>query len=261
MAYRRASANSDVVVKKKTDNPPMTQGEHYQKLNTPIINVDLSTLPSKGLLYPEDATIDIRPYSFGDMKRLNGGHYNELEKLIGFVLSGVMPSFEAEDLLLIDFMYIALLRKLSSNTGTEYQCEYECNQCGESNIYRFKMTDIDTYDLGEGFPKTIPHSSGFDLVFHPATIKNYRYLAKNKQLENEVAFTAVQVANFSFKEAYEIVDNSYLEDMEKLEEIDRDIAVGVKPNESSCGKCGHKNLIGLERWDRMISPFRSDKSE
>lgn len=239
---------------------PEPQKTPEAKGNSVNQTITLEDLPSKGKLYPPEAKIDFRPYNFLEARTFQQRNFRDLEEVTAMIAKGVFTEgMHKDDILLIDFMYIALMRKLLSQTGTEYEVRFSCANCGEGNSHKFSIADLETTDLEGSWPRVIS-ISGVELSFYPATMRNMReqtiYSKKRKDVNAEIVWLACQVQNMPIPQAYDMIANATYEDIDALEKLDTDLTVGVKSAYVDCHSCSTENEVDLVRWDQVIKPFR-----
>lgn len=209
--------------------------EENDVLNVPTI--DVSQLPSRFATYPEGASISYVPYKFGDLSSLNQSKLT-LQTKIREVLKGIHTSFDKEQLTYNDFIYLALLRKLSTPGVNKHGAAFECPTCGTPNKITFKVTDLEFDDLE--FPKgehaIVALESEQELHFMPLTVKGFidSCDAGHDRTNDSVAL-AIQVTNMPFNEALKCITGVInFNDIQQLQDIDKLLFHGVKDKQSQC---------------------------
>lgn len=234
--------------KKTTEN---IKDHHFE-----IPRFKVSQVPSQGKVYPEDWEISYSPYSFGEIKFLNSGDISETDKF-KYMLKGIYTSFPVRELTLFDFLYITLLRKISTLGEDIASFSYKCSNCKKVANNIIKPKDLQFEDIiDEDFPLVVNLSVG-ELIFYPLTVDNYMKLIQMKKHNDEVAGFAINVSNMEFEKAYEIIFNSVNpEDMYILDQVDELMFHGLKPVEVECKHCKAINHVSVEGGSVLINPFR-----
>ena len=116
----------------------------------PEVKMKVNGLPSRGIPYPNGASIKHRPFTFGEIKKISQSKLDTKEKF-EFILSGIDCSFDKLDLTLPDFMYIGLLRKISTLGTTEGILVVKCPKCNKEHNERLEIgsakSKIDFHDM------------------------------------------------------------------------------------------------------------------
>jgi len=231
---------------------------------------DVTVLPSKGLAYPEGATIQYRPYAFGEVKMVSGAKYNTKQSF-EFILKGVETSFDKKLLTIPDLLYIGLLRKLSTMGTTECIARYECNRCNKPGRIVFKTDELAFEDLAvPGLPVTADFSFG-TFSFTPLNVDKYFMILDKGMDTNEVALYAAQVIAPAekFDMIYKAFYKAETDDAMILQKVDKHLFHTLKPVLKKCTnqigeakegenpkKCGNSITIELDGGQALIMPFR-----
>ena len=113
----------------------------------PDISLNPKDLPSQFKSYPEGCTIKYRPYTFGEVKKINQSTLTKTDRW-NFVLEGVTTSFPKDQLALSDAIYIGLLRKMVTlDKNLEVTVQYTCPKCLKPSSKKIKSGDLDFKDL------------------------------------------------------------------------------------------------------------------
>lgn len=251
------------------DFKPENQKQNHQKPQVPTIALSKATeVPSKFISYPQGASISYRPYTFGEVKIISQSKMTT-EQQFKEVLSGIETNFPQEDLTLSDFLYIGLLRKISTLGSVKFTISFKCAKCKSEGKKVISSTDLDFNELDIPEIPVVADLSLGEYHFNPITVGNYLQLAKENKEHDTIAATAIQCCNHEFKDVYEMINNlTSNKDGMIINEVDKIFDHGVKPIEIKCTatkddkECGHINNLIIDdgRSDQfMILPFREHK--
>ena len=229
----------------------------------PTFNV-VDSLPSKCLSYPEGFEISYRPYSFGESKKLSQSKLSVKEH-IDFVLNGVnIKGLKSKyDLTYADFLFISLLRRISTVETPTVNISFPCKKCNTPNTFQLSIDDLEFQD--SELPKLPIKVSikGKELKFTYFTLAHYIEAQKANKLQDNMYMLAKSCFNLPFKEAYNIITDPTLsfDDGSVLDLVEVQLFHGLKPKEYVCqnGECGEINLIQPEIEKMVISPFRDEE--
>ena len=248
--------------------------DHFHTSNNTI---KITDLPSKGLIYPENAEIYITPFSFGEMKYLSGSNLSDAES-INFFLTKIQTTFPKEDLSYYDFYFLTVLIKMSTFGEVEYVMTFACQECGYINKNPFKSSDLEFYDLRVPFPVTIdlktPYKSTESTLelrkvsFLPVSIGRYKKMLIDGTTDDYDVYIANCIVQGTETERLELVTD-YLNgtDVNLLETVDAVLYHGVKDIKMKCKNkilpdggelgdeevCGHKVDIPFHDLPEIIS--------
>jgi hypothetical protein len=277
MAFESSAVDTitTATTKSKTKNlTPKEERKEPAKLPaspfTPFITISPDKLPSRGIPYPEDATVKYRPYVYGEVKRIS--QEKGMENYLEFALGGIETSFPTNDLTIGDALYLGLLRKISTLGATKYTIPWKCPKCGHRNIYQFQSDQIEFKDLSEdveNFPIevdfTLQDGSEKTIEFSPVTVGDYIALKKIDKVDNELYYTAAQVRNLPFEEALKFLDALPVSEGVTLEAVDQLLYHEVKQLTLTCAntvgalKCEHQVPYEIDRGESLLIPFRESQ--
>jgi len=247
-------------------------------ISIPWIEIDVASLPSRGLAYPSGSKLRYRTYTFGEVKSATISNLSIITSL-ETTLKGIdtMGSpLSKDDLTVPDAIYLGILRKVSTTRGTQYEVPYVCSGCGKETKAVFTENSVEFQDVDHeilSFPIET-EIQGKALKFSPLSVKNFLLLEKgrwNKDIKggkpDRVSLHALMVTNMDFKEAYDLLYNLKDEDdISVIEEIDKLMIHDLSPIKTSCDLrdddgivCGTENEIRLEGREALIRPFRGGK--
>ncbi len=241
----------------------------------PVIN--LTNLPSNFLSYPKGTEISYHPYTFGELKKFSQSKLS-LKQRYEFILDGIIVNgMKKEKITFNDFLYIALLRKISSIGVHEVSVKFHCSKCNFENEHHVKLDALD-FDSIE-VPDLPAHLviNNKELSFTPLTVEDFFALFKEGKESDPTGIMAMQCRNKHFKEAYDIIFNANPEDSELLDELNKLFYHGLATMKIPCENkdavvkdyidgieveknvhCGHINLLELGDPDLIVLPFRRD---
>jgi len=270
-------------------NPKDSQQEStaaiMQERKLSAITVPCSDLPSGGLPYDSGAEISYLPYTFGDLKTLSQSKV-KTQTLYEYLLQGIITSFDKMELTFPDFLYVSLLRKISSIGTSQFKFEVTCNRCGKkhtqvSSIDKVEFTDL--YDKVPELPAVVT-MQGKDIALSPTTIGSLLELYKLGKIDEDSADVILEASHavfaqqiisingkeVPFDDRYEFIQNINWEDYGVIKEVDALFQHGIKPIILTCdgviaqerhmgGKktpCGAVLEVSLDRLHSQLQPFR-----
>jgi hypothetical protein len=193
-------------------------------------------LPSKFLPYPENASIYYLPYSWGDVKNISQSKINTKDFFIK-VLAGIRTDgFEVLDLTVQDFLYIALLRKLSSfGAADAIEVTFKCPACLRASLAKVMLRLVSFEELKvPALPITLQTSKG-ERIFSPLTLRRYFELFDMKMDENVDAMIAACCTNVAdIRQVMDEQKKSTGMDMELYATLAAFFDYGVLPVEVKC---------------------------
>jgi hypothetical protein len=240
--------------------------------------LEVKVLPSKFLPYPKAAKIAYNPYTFGEIKKFSQSKFSPRGKY-EFILEGIKTNFDKMLLTFSDFLYLALLRKISSLGNSKFQVIYLCEECGFRNEALFNINEIDFKDLEVPELPLVVDIAGTEMHFSPLTIGAYFDLIDKNLFADQMAVYAKQCINLPYDQAFKLVYSASADDGVVLEEIDKMVYHSIAPKKIKCnnterkmseldgeGKeievvrpCDHENSIEIDSPEVVVLPFRPDR--
>lgn len=221
--------------------------------------ISVTKLPSGYRTYPSGVEVKYRPYTFGEKKELALGNKSEAEE-IRFIMRGIeVNGMGKYDLTIPDYMYLALMRKTSTDNEVKFTASFLCDACGQNQILNFTVTDIKFKNLDvEGLPVRATLSTGKVLEFKPMTVQNYLDMIKEKPTDRtQVDFMARQVSNMKFPDAHKAIYDLSGSDEDLIDQVDKLLDFGITPMEHKCDVCGFINFVHVDLdKETLILPFR-----
>jgi hypothetical protein len=226
--------------------------------NLPYIQV--KDLPSKGLAYPENYNITYRPFTYGEVKQYSTSNIS-LQDRVKQLMEGINANFDKYSITLMDFLFIILLRRISTLGSTNLKLTYFCNGCREENTETIKLNNIEFKDLEvKKLPLVLKINEDERYEFTPLTVGDYIQLLDMKKDNDDIAVMAKQMRNMKYEDAYRVIANEYRPDViEIYSEIDKKLNHGVKPVKFKCKKCQFENEVNLDTGGDsfLLDKFRS----
>lgn len=253
-----------------TEHPPTHAPSLEHEHLLPYIQLTQNQLPSQGLAYPKGFELIYRPYTFGEIQKINQSKLSNKQKLT-FVLEGIKTSFDKELLTLSDLSYIALLRKISTLGGHKVNVTFKCGKCRqeitEAIDFGTSQSIIEFQDiLAPELPICITFSNNKEYKFKPITFKSFSKILEEGLEHDTIALIAHQCINpHQYDELYKVIENSTYEDQILLEELDKYLEHNIKPIKITCKNvvggqaCHHVNSVELSGGEALLLPFRESK--
>ena len=256
--------------------------------------VQVKSLPSQFTPYKllvKNPEIQYKPYKYGEIKKMNQSKMS-VKQLFKEVLNGIICNFDKELLTLSDFMFIGLLRRISTLRSAKFNANFSCQVCNHSNKEEFDNSSLEFQDLNCQLPIFVTFDEK-EYKFTPITVKDYLILYELDKLEDQIAFFAIQCRNTDivtnypefdengvklteeqrrFYTIYDIFYNlSSQEDGEVLDEIEKYLDHGLKPVPMKCkgiveytddegivreNRCDNVINVTLSGGGVLITPFR-----
>lgn len=221
-------------------------------------SMEVKVLPSKGLAYPKGFSLTYKPYLFGEVKLFNQMPPGSAEA-VKLILSGINVSFPREDITLSDFLYVALLRKISSFGNLKFSVSSRCKECGTIGKQSVSSEGMAFDDMQASSLPVIVETSQGDLKFKPITVGDFLKLkALQKELDVLSVYAAMLVdGSKTFEQAREFLFALKAEDEEAMGEMDSVLYHGVKPIPAECGVCKATYEVDIDGSDEaIVGPFR-----
>lgn len=281
MAAKIEEYKDDRISVEEVQTPVMPVSER-EKLKVDTIQLK-GKLPSGGKTYPlRGYKIFYNTYGYTEVRRFSNKNlsFNEHCKL---VMEGIRTEgFDKWDLTFFDFMYIAVLRKLSSLRTPKFKIPYTCSQCGKESAAVSEIAQIDFDDLNVELPVNY-HVDDKVFSFMPLTIKNYLRLIDP---DDASARLAACCTSHKFEEVFSMINSEGdIGNFELFEKIEDSMFHGIKPFEFICREkigefdkegaqkakqesrifyderptCGKKYVTELEGGELLILPFRESE--
>lgn len=228
----------------------------------PRINLESTDLPSKGMLYPKGCEIIYKPYTYGEVTQVSNSKLS-VKQNFELILKGIETSFDKNKLTLSDFLYIGLLRRLSTLGGTEFDCVYVCRHCNENKVGSLKTTELEFEEItAPEFPISFKTPKGI-LKFKPITVGQYSDLLRDGKESDEIAKLSLECFDHPNLDVYDYIQNCPSNIGRVFDRIDKLMAHGLKSHVFTCSdeKCKKDTRVDLDgREVAILLPFRKSKS-
>ena len=231
------------------------KGSERFQTNLPIRKI--TRLPSNFLPYPEGVEISYVPYTFDELLTFGQSNMSKADS-VEFILRGIhTEGIEKHQLAFFDFIFISLLRKMSSFRDDDIIVEYDCYNCGKKNHLNERMSQLDFKDLDiPRLPIKVKVEEGIFLHFIPITIKSFLELERMNKMEDKIAVWATAVTNMERSMSIPIIKNAQGNLLRALLYVDDKLSFGLKPLERNCKECKASNTLGMDEPEAFIYPFR-----
>lgn len=243
------------------DNIQTQPAAPTENRNLPSTSVKVTTMPSMGKAYPDGVEIHYQPYTFGEVKSFSQSQGKmTMSKRIDQILSGIdVVGMAKEDLTFFDFIYISLLRRLTTMNAIEFTLAVGCPSCGAPVKHQFSWEGLVFDDLpAPSLPVVADICGQQDVKFMPLTLGQYKELSRLGLEEDEVAIAAM-TSSLDFKAARDLFHGALGDDAALLGDIDKFLFHDLKPAQATCKACDTPFLAALDDEASLITPFR--KSE
>jgi len=249
---------------------PKNLTESTPKREVPSIQV--KRLPSGLLPYrglgPAEPEISYVPYSFGEIKRLAQDKVTAQERL-QIYLAGIETNFPKTSLTYGDFLFIVLLRKISTLGAESFIAAVPCQHCGRPLSLRLRTDELEFVDIKvPDLPVRVKFSFGSH-VFMPFTVQDYMKVVELKKEEDAAAILACTCTSMVWEKSYAAFDGCRGKDAELLNEVDRLLEHTLKAVTLTCTVtqdpadptkklgCGGNTVVELDGGSEvLLLPFR-----
>jgi hypothetical protein len=251
------------------ERPPVEESRKEPVATLPVITV--KELPSKWIPYPKGAEIKYVPYLFGELWGRSQSIQSPKDSY-KLILDGITTSFNKEELTYFDFIFISLLRRLSTFGTDQITLEFVCPVCGHRNKEIILLGNLEFKDVeAPEFPVCFSDpEDGTEFEVSPLTMGKYFMLLDMGKEKDRVAVYAACVRNLEFPEAYRRIFYAKGELSETLEYVDELLYFGVKPLTLRCKgtrkaegedkpvKCDVPIKVEIDDEKVIIEPFRGN---
>jgi hypothetical protein len=265
----------ETVTAQVTEEKP-TKNVEKKEPYLPVVN--LKQLPSKFLPYPQGVEISYSPYKFGELKKFSQSKLS-IKQRYEFILEGITVSgMDKEDLTFQDFLFIALLRKMSSVGNNDLLITFNCLKCEHKNQHHIMLDALDFDEIEVPELPAILEIKDHEMSFTPLTLKDFFTLFKEGKEKDSVAILAAQCRSHEFEQAYDILFGANPEDSQVLEELNKVFYHGLATLRLKCQNkeaptsefidgveieklvhCDFENRIELGDPDLIVQPFCGDR--
>jgi len=239
----------------------VTQEQNVQQTTVQSLpKFEVTTLPSRGIPYPNGWKIYYYPYTYGDLLKLSQSKLDPVSE-IEEVLKGIeCQGFDKYDLTIFDFQYLSILRQLSFSDDIQVLLEAPCPSCGQMVQKAVSASSVQYSELEVPQLPVVVEIAGQELEFCPLTVGKFVEAVKVKKHTDLIYLFALQVSNLDINKAYSLITNAFGEDLVKLKTVEEVLDHGLLPVELIC-KCGHKFsvLFGRDAENYFFRPTFTNK--
>ncbi len=217
------------------------------KMTTTMTGVEVHTLPSRGLIYPEDFSVYFAPLTFGEMKFLSGSALRDRES-IEFFMTKIHTNMDVSLLTYFDFYYLTVMIKLATFGEGEYDILFECTKCSNSNKSKFESSDVIFEEIRVPFPVTAEGKNGETYEFKPMTVGNYLKSINRKVSDDYDEYMAYCIDGVPTQQERKDIIRDQFDgaDVSMLEMIDASFFHGVQ---DIIVQCTHTEVINTGEYD------------
>ena len=206
-------------------------------------------------------TIFIKPFFVKDYKRLLTINHNDAEEIKKNLFELIKQSTEIDprDLTINDFIYLVVsLAEVS--LGETIQAEIKCQKCGASIPIQISKNDIDYENLSDK-KHVVELQSGIVLFLKPLSIKEIEEienLSPDKAIIKSIMYSIEQIVyndevynrnEIDEKELMEFVLNITKEDLDKIDNIIKNMPVIKMEKKVVCPACNNEFIFALRGGD------------
>ena len=230
--------------------------EEVVQENTNIENlgpksIQVIDLPSKFLPYPEGSKIFYKPYSFNELEMWSNSNTMSKAERFSLGLAGITTvGFDKCDLDFNDYVYIQVLRKLSTFNDTLFNLPYKCPSCELDVVETKNLAELEFSDIKvPKLPVKVILEDKTELSFSVKTINTIMSLPEDlNELEDGkiIHELSSKIINMDYNQAKEIIGNvENGNDINLMAEVYDLLDFGSNTIDCLCPKCETVNIITL----------------
>ena len=211
-----------------------------QKTDENSLYLPVTTLPSKFLPYPKGVRISYRRYGWMEVKYLSqaASSLTSGEK-IQIAMEGIyVEGMDKYDLTGPDFLYIELLRKISTTNPPHFEVAYLCPKCRTTVSFIVQIRDLVFEDLDVPALPAVAKLSFGEMSFSPITVGNQEFLDSLDipDTYRPSSFMAACCTSHDYDTAFELITKRCdIKDVQVLEHIDSLFDHGLRSVVNTCG--------------------------
>ena len=234
--------------------------EQKQKFEMKLPVRKVTQLPSNFRAYSTQAEISYVPYTFGELLNFGQSSMSRADN-IEFTLKGIYTTgMDKKDIIFYDYVYIALLRKLSSFKEDEFVLEYDCYSCGAKNKLPGKLSELSFKELNvPAIPVKIKDDEGNELHFSPLTVGNFLTLLRENKTGDKLGLYASTVTNMDKLKAKAILSKASGDFLRSILYVDEILTFGLESITRNCTECKASNILGMDEPEVFVLPFRGSE--
>lgn len=209
-----------------TESPPATKAD-AQPVRMDEIELKADQLPSQMLPYPKGTVVVYRPYRWDEINYFSSSKISQTD-VYRRILEGIETlGIEPYELTYMDFVYIALLRKISSLGTADFNIAFE--MFDRPQVALLKQSDIVFDDLSMPSLPVQVRLGSTSYAMSPMTVGAYIYLCEEGLQDDDIAVMASCMVDLDFTEAFTLLRGLYGTDLVRLEKIDQMFQHGMQP--------------------------------
>lgn len=225
------------------------------------LNMDL---PSRGLSYPKNFSIEYKKYSFREIEFFNSEIIDYLEKeKIDFALSGIKTSFDPLDLSYYDFIFINILRKLKTWSKNYFNLSFVCPYCNEKNEnIKTNLNLIEIKDISEEIKELplITKINNENLEIGLLTLRDVLNLIEINEVNNPLYNFAALIKNKKLEDSYNLLNEiSNGDDIDLVNYINSLMDMNKGIIEVKCNKCNKSIEAKVKDLTAIAEPFHESE--
>ena len=250
----------------------------------------ITSLPSGGISYPEDWSVEITPYTFGQSSGIKETDFMQ-RRFYNIALDGVYTNFDKNLLTIEDVLFISVARKLISTKSSKVTLNSVCPECLSDNKVTLELKDAIQYEKSkissrEKYPLKVTFSKYIGWYRYLTFGETLSLINSNQNSKNTSTIESLikrtvklveivgdnekvifdetrkdQASELLLKDIYESFTDDDSQTIEDLLEIFEDIKllpVKVKCAEPTCG-VEYDQEMSTGGLMSLLTPFRDDK--
>lgn len=232
---------------------------------------DITGLPSKCKLYPENIQIQGRPLKLIEVKRLSSITEDNSDAIINDVLRRTIKGIDIDSLEIADKLYLIFWLRANTYRESGYSINYDCSQCKQKSSFDFKLSNLQVKYLSDDFTLDklkIELKNGDLIKYHFLTVADERKISKFKSaysniikdLDDDFINLAIMIDSINDEEKELIEKYNYLLDLKPqdycyLTTLIEKWSFGIKSYlEVKCSNCGGDTLVGVTFREDFFLP-------
>jgi len=231
--------------------------------NKYLPEVEIKNLPSKKLQYPEATRIYYKPFTLGDLQKINNSNMDAIQ-LYEYILEGIRVSgMEKSDLTFYDTVYIGWLRKIASLGTPLFNMKAYCPQCDTMNSRTIELKDMEFEDTKVPSMPINIKIRDINLVFKYLTIRDYIDILRLDKMSDVVHVFAKHVSNLPFEEAYNLIFSLIGSEVDNVEYINGLLYHGLSKVPFKCHECKLEYMVNPANYTEaeITRPFRRQEDD
>jgi hypothetical protein len=250
------------------EQPSPKVEEINQKTDKNSLYLPTTKLPSDFKPYPKGVRVTYRRYGWMEVKYLSQDPsvIPDIDKYT-MALNGIQViGMDKEDLTISDFLYLELMRKISTLNPPYFEMSYICPSCKQMSVMTLEPSQISFADFT---PPALPVKATLSfgvMEFMPLTIGKHRKLLDIKvpELFASLSIMAMCCTSHPYEEAYRLlIEACNIQDIAVIEEVDKILDHGLEPVKNICNNqiATYNEVDGITYTDVMEAWQNGDTSK